>query len=732
MKKLSDLRFAQAGSLNYNSDGGVCSFQPIRVPDLKRISDNILEWQLGNKELDDGDYFLEIGPFDSDDGERDYLMSLLDQQPPATGKFGQGIYRLLRLFMEWMPQDTTKGSFVISHPDLDLQNILVDESGAVTGLIDWDGVATVSQLAGCTYPKWLTYDWDPWSYAYRSGQPNVVRGRVVPSPRELKRYRRLYTDFLEQLPAESGDNTSTLQYVDTVRKSLLLKSLELAIKKPNGTDNIVIKIFKLIAQISGQKAFRVDNSSNSQTDDSCESSPSGSDKLPADVGTFAEQESSSASPSNTHQSAQDDESSYTRDSTPPTEISSRSSIESNDAHVNSAMARVMGSAEVVNDQGIARDTSDLTTSREPSHTERSSKDSKGRHLRSGLRKLVKVVNRLNKSSVTSFGHEATTGPIVIVDDTRFEIVNLQHTASNIRIECDSPVGPIQQVPVENIAIPSVSPNIILGETSLAKSSEEIASSIALPTNHTSPNLESPHDHPKTGRPTAFQSTDTTGAQPKPPTHPPKYAQEIPQVLSATTKHDNNLNHDTQVRSTPPPETTSPQETTSQTQPHHLRRLPKNQTPSLNHSPPPSSSSSSTCKSRTKQRITNWLQSAVVHRKPDPKAQKTSTLPSPNTLTRESSPSISTPDRTEVISAHSTKAASSTKKRSSESDEPAVVRGAGGIQKFDLENLECIDEDRLWDEGFLPIQVCHDLVDGALDEARMRRLRIGFEVLLNSL
>ena len=51
--------------------------------------------------------------------------------------------------------------------------------------------------------------------------------------------------------------------------------------------------------------------------------------------------------------------------------------------------------------------------------------------------------------------------------------------------------------------------------------------------------------------------------------------------------------------------------------------------------------------------------------------------------------------------------------------------------FDLRNLEPVDEDQLFDEGFTAGQVMVDLAQGKLDEARMQRLKAGLYALLDS-
>jgi hypothetical protein len=51
-------------------------------------------------------------------------------------------------------------SYVLRHDDLDLQNILIDDDGNVTGIIDWDGCMSVPRCIGPTsLPVFLRRDW---------------------------------------------------------------------------------------------------------------------------------------------------------------------------------------------------------------------------------------------------------------------------------------------------------------------------------------------------------------------------------------------------------------------------------------------------------------------------------------------------------------------------------------------------------------------------------------------
>ncbi|KAJ7151129.1 hypothetical protein C8R46DRAFT_1123364 [Mycena filopes] len=81
--------------------------------------------------------------------------------------------QLLRTFTGMLLDPALDGApFFLSHPDLNYQNILVDEEGNVTGLIDWDDTCVVPrQCAFARYPSWITRDWDPLMYAYREASP---------------------------------------------------------------------------------------------------------------------------------------------------------------------------------------------------------------------------------------------------------------------------------------------------------------------------------------------------------------------------------------------------------------------------------------------------------------------------------------------------------------------------------------------------------------------------------
>jgi hypothetical protein len=122
-----------------------------------------------------------------------------------------GQEKLLRLFIDcivqWEAEDLDDSeSFVLSHPDFDIQNFIVSPEGKLLGVIDWDGASTSPRsLGNKAYPGWLTRDWDPMMYGYEE----IPDGERVPgiredSPQELARYRKVYRDAMDRISRAGG------------------------------------------------------------------------------------------------------------------------------------------------------------------------------------------------------------------------------------------------------------------------------------------------------------------------------------------------------------------------------------------------------------------------------------------------------------------------------------------------------------------------------------------------
>ena len=746
MTKLGNLRFSNGGTLSYDSINAVCSIKPTRVFDFTVMSDNIVKWQSGTEVLDNGYDFREIGPFNSEDEERNYLLSLLEDHEPRGTKFGKGIYRLLQLFVEWFPREESANPFVILHPDLDLQNLLVDDNGAVVSLIDWDGAATVSRSVGCAYPKWLTHDWDPWNYVYHSGQPDRW-GRIVQSPQELKRYREMYTNFLQQASLENTGTISTAQNADTVRKSLLMGSLKLAMENSQSTDDIVLKIYDLIAQITSQKTFRAESDSKLQLENAYDVSSRETDGVKSETSTSEQSNSSSATSSDTAYSIEKSHSRYIWESTPPIEILSRSSIDSNNLHSNPAVDEVGRPTNAVKDLPLREHTTNLALASIPSRQSSSlKKKAEALQMRSRLRTFSKVWSSMSRFGDTKYEHNVTAGLSVIVDSTIFEIVNTRDLAL---------IGPAKDnvsherargAAVHRMCSYDSSPDKDLGESSSTPSLEKIESSSENSTLDNPGSLAPDHTaYPEVPQCQTIDNTDnkqpSASDHEEQIEHTSKIKEE--QITSSSTTPSQNVKTDLAEES------------------HHKaakagrrRRLlkkkkesPHTTTTTGSHT---TSDTSPTSKSRTK-RIISWFKTVGRnhHLKDDTQSASTSPVPDRHssdsgskTATPEAQNSTGTPPSSLAHDPEVDRDRQHTTSQSVSNQEIANQCGTSSAteaipcppsrQKFDLDKLEFIDDDRLYDQRFLPPQVCEDLVDGTLDEARMRRLKTGFEVLLNSL
>jgi serine/threonine protein kinase len=119
-----------------------------------------------------------------------------------------GVWKVMRIVMSSAPfattdslhsrqapsEDVSNGfptheTFVLRHDDLDLQNILVDNEGNVTGIIDWDGSAAVPHCLGYTsMPIFLRRDW----------LPDYSISRLPHMSWALDRYREVYAQAVHE------------------------------------------------------------------------------------------------------------------------------------------------------------------------------------------------------------------------------------------------------------------------------------------------------------------------------------------------------------------------------------------------------------------------------------------------------------------------------------------------------------------------------------------------------
>ena len=99
-----------------------------------------------------------------------------------------------------LPHLDSRNIFVLCPPDFDSQNIMVDEQGNITGLIDWDLAQTMPRFVGyARYPSWITRDWDPLVYGW------PIMSDSEDSPEALESYRAYYNKELGKALDWQGD-----------------------------------------------------------------------------------------------------------------------------------------------------------------------------------------------------------------------------------------------------------------------------------------------------------------------------------------------------------------------------------------------------------------------------------------------------------------------------------------------------------------------------------------------
>jgi hypothetical protein len=122
-------------------------------------------------------------------------------------------------------------TFTIHHKDLDLQNILVDDNGNVTGLIDFEGSWAAPRCVGAAaVPLFLRNDWFPrYTHDLRTG-PNLAWN--------YHHYREVYAAAL----IEAGNDTDSKYTL----KSAIYQSALAAITEGGDANDLVEKLLRQI------------------------------------------------------------------------------------------------------------------------------------------------------------------------------------------------------------------------------------------------------------------------------------------------------------------------------------------------------------------------------------------------------------------------------------------------------------------------------------------------------
>lgn len=175
---------------------------------------------------------------DPDDDDNPYVQNIF----LGIRKILDIVYSLspITVSKEDMCDSNEKETFVLRHPDLDLQNILTDEMGNVTGILDWEGCLSVPRYVGySSFPEFLRRDWISSFSLDRSPHMSWL----------LPHYRQIYNDAM--LATGCGDAKYT-------HKSAMYRAIVDAINEhDNATCSAPDLITKLLACISGLRMSNV-------------------------------------------------------------------------------------------------------------------------------------------------------------------------------------------------------------------------------------------------------------------------------------------------------------------------------------------------------------------------------------------------------------------------------------------------------------------------------------------
>jgi len=199
MSELHTLRFEKIGSLRFVE--GVHD----RISNIGAIVNVNMD---GMGETREG--CTPIGPYIT---TQEYLLDNSDDAEPDVSR---AYMEVIRWAVESIPSHmTVDGSFTLSPPDFNYQNIFIDDDANITGLIDWDCVKTSPRGLGCArYPSWITRDWDPGMYGWP--EETAIEEN---SPTELSRYRQHYAAVWKELdpPGYHPDQTKLSHILEAIK-----------------------------------------------------------------------------------------------------------------------------------------------------------------------------------------------------------------------------------------------------------------------------------------------------------------------------------------------------------------------------------------------------------------------------------------------------------------------------------------------------------------------------------
>jgi hypothetical protein len=250
MVQLHQFSFTHGGSPSFNEEGALTDIGPMRCVD----HDGMIKRMTTASDDDVTPLYFNAGPFTD---AKSYYFHAINHQAEPDQSLQVGLQKLVRLFLDWIPEVSAhEHHFVLTHPDLDIQNIIVSQDGHIQGIIDWDGVAALPRSVGNErYPSWLTRDWDPAMYGWDEDMERGVEptGLWEDSPLTLARHRKEYRQFIQfySPPPPPPDQPTGL-----TAHSLFVENLLIAAENPICRYDILRKFVDRIVELVSQNPDR--------------------------------------------------------------------------------------------------------------------------------------------------------------------------------------------------------------------------------------------------------------------------------------------------------------------------------------------------------------------------------------------------------------------------------------------------------------------------------------------
>ncbi|KAI9792955.1 MAG: hypothetical protein M1816_001277 [Peltula sp. TS41687] len=187
---------------------------------------------------DERPIYFESGPYAN---SKAFYTSVLDHRPGPGTDAGKGELKLLRMFLEWIPEPKDgRKEFVLTY----LSRTMGNER----------------------YPGWLTREWDPAMYGWTKEMEAGVEpeGLWEDSPQTLAFYRATYDRMMESFLAQEPGLESP---ISLVCNSFITENLYIAAENSMCTGAIMDKIFDTVAKLVGRGPHLSSSSEQNEEDE---------------------------------------------------------------------------------------------------------------------------------------------------------------------------------------------------------------------------------------------------------------------------------------------------------------------------------------------------------------------------------------------------------------------------------------------------------------------------------